>query len=233
MGDQLDNRPVFTIVMGCNGAGKSAWKRANYDLLPDLYIDQDSIAGGFGDWNREPARVRTAGIVKGQIDEAVKSSKSFGMESTYSGRPGRELVARMKLAGYRIEGIYFGTESPEINLARIERRVLEKTGHKVDPELVPERHRYSLANLRKTVAEFDQLEVFDNSRDALLGIPDPIEQCCIEGGEITSRLGERDMAPWCITWLRSVEQSLASKARLAAKRERGRAHDRGRGGIER
>ena len=46
MADQLDNRPVFTIVMGCNGAGKSAWKRDNYDRLPQQYFYQDSIAGG-------------------------------------------------------------------------------------------------------------------------------------------------------------------------------------------
>ncbi len=45
MADQLDNRPVFTVVMGCNGVEKSAWKRGNYDLLPDRYYDQDSIAG--------------------------------------------------------------------------------------------------------------------------------------------------------------------------------------------
>ena len=38
--DQLDNRPVFTIVMGCNGAGKSAWKRANQDRLPERYFDK-------------------------------------------------------------------------------------------------------------------------------------------------------------------------------------------------
>ena len=46
MADQLDSRPVFTIVMARNGAGKSAWKRANYDLLPDRFYDQDSIARG-------------------------------------------------------------------------------------------------------------------------------------------------------------------------------------------
>lgn len=39
MADQLDNRPVFTIVMGCNGAGKSAWKRANRGRLPERYCD--------------------------------------------------------------------------------------------------------------------------------------------------------------------------------------------------
>ena len=53
MADQLDSRPVFIIVMGCNGTGKSAWKRGNYDRLPDRFLDQDSIAGGIGDWNSE------------------------------------------------------------------------------------------------------------------------------------------------------------------------------------
>ena len=62
MGDQLDNRPVFTIVMGCNGSGKSAWKRENYDRLPDRYFDQDSIAGGIGDWDSESARARTRAV---------------------------------------------------------------------------------------------------------------------------------------------------------------------------
>ena len=48
MSELLDPRPVFTIMMGCNGVGKSAWKRKIYDLLPARYYDQDSVAGGLG-----------------------------------------------------------------------------------------------------------------------------------------------------------------------------------------
>ncbi len=40
MADQLDNRPVFIIVMGGDGAGKSARKRLHYDILPTVYVDQ-------------------------------------------------------------------------------------------------------------------------------------------------------------------------------------------------
>ena len=46
---------VFTIVIGCNGARKSAWKRANYDRLPRQYFDQDSIAGSIGTNSRHRA----------------------------------------------------------------------------------------------------------------------------------------------------------------------------------
>ena len=49
MADQLDNRPVFTVVLGCAGAGKTAWKRDNWDRLPDCCFDHDSFAGGVGD----------------------------------------------------------------------------------------------------------------------------------------------------------------------------------------
>lgn len=230
MADQLDSRPVFTIVMGCNGSGKSAWKRANYDRLPERYFDQDSIAGGIGDWDSEDARQRTRRYVDEEVGTALQARLSFGVESTYSGRPGREMVERVRGADYRIEGIYIGTESPEINVARIERRVLEHTGHRVDPARVPERYRYSLSNLRRTVEQFDQLEMLDNSSPDSLGIPQPVEQCVLERGEIVSRRPDNDMAPWCAAWLRGVEQSRAEKQRLAERRQRREAQERGRGG---
>ena len=150
MADQLDNHPVFTIVMGCNGAGKSAWKRENYDRLSEHYFDQDSIAGGIGDWNSESARARTREYVDDQIDQAMAARRDFGIESTYSWRPGRAMVERAKAASYRVEGVYIGTDSPEINAERIDHRVKTNTGHHVDVERLPERYRFSLSNIRKT-----------------------------------------------------------------------------------
>ena len=219
MADQLDSRPVFIIVMGCNGAGKSAWKRGNYDRLPDRFFDQDSIAGGIGDWNSEEARERTKIIFEAEVAEAIRYRLSFGVESTFSGRPGPAMVERVRRAGYRVEGIYLGTESPAINVARIEKRVLENTGHRVDPERVPERYRWSLSNLRRWVAEFDQLELLDNSRDDVLGIPDPTELCCLEKGRSVSRVETEDMPAWCADLLFKVERSLAEGRLLSERRQ--------------
>ena len=218
MGDQLDNRPVFMIVMGCNGAGKTAWKRANPDQLPLRYFDQDSIAGGIGHWNTEDSRIRTAEHVESEIRKAIGERVSYGIESTYSGRPGRQRVEQAKRAGYRIEGIYLGTNAPEINVERIESRVLARTGHHIDPALVPERYRWSLSNLRQTADQFDQLLLLDNSRDDPPGDPRPVEQCCLESGKVVSRLGDRDMAEWCNVWLTRLEKSRADRARLDEQR---------------
>ena len=209
MADQLDNRPVFTIVMGCNGAGKSAWKRENYDRLPQQYFDQDSVAGGIGDWNSEEARERTRRIVDAEIARAIENRQDFGMESTYSGTPGRVMVQRAIEAGYRIEGVYIGTESPEINAERIRYRVSVNTGHWVDVDRLPQRYGFSLSNLRKTAEQFDTLEIVDNSTSNPRRIPQPREQLVLEKGVVTSRAV--DLEPWCETWLQRFERSLENR----------------------
>lgn len=218
MADQLDNRPVFTVVMGCNGAGKSAWKRLHYDVLPTVYFDQDSIAGGIGDWNGEDARLRTRQYVDREIERCFEERLCFGIESTFSGRPEPEIVKRAMREGYRIEGLYLGTEQPECNIRRIQRRVDQGTGHSVDSKLVPERYKWSLSNLRRNVECFDQLELVDNSKEDELGMPQPIEQCVLEKGKVVSK--QEQLADWCRSWLDAVEQAKASQNRLDAKQKR-------------
>ena len=73
------------------------------------------------------------------------------------------MVERAKAASYRVEGVYIGTDSPEINAERIDHRVKTNTDHHVDAERLPERYRFSLSNLRKTAELFDALDVVDNS----------------------------------------------------------------------
>ena len=211
MADKLEQHPVFTIVMGCSGAGKTAWKRHNYSVLPAWFFDPDSFAGGIGDWNSADAHRRTWEHFDAEISAAILARVSFGIERTYAGRRDLDIVARLRAADYRIEGIYIGTASPEINVERIERRVLRNTGHRVDPALVPARYRDSLSNLSRTVEWFDQLNLLDNSRDDPPANLRPVEQCRLERGEVVSRLESGDMAEWCAGWLAGVERSLADR----------------------
>ncbi len=215
MSELLDPRPVFTIVMGCNGVGKSAWKRKNYDLLPARYYDQDSIAGGLGDWNSEEARARTRVIVDAQIDESIRERLNFGMESTYSGLPGPDMVERVIQAGYRVEGLYLGTVDLRINIERIEHRVFAGTGHAVDRDRIPDRWRHSLSNLRRTAERFDLLRLFDNSEHDDFHLARPVEQCRLEQGTVSWQVAEP--APWCVNWLQGLAQRQADLRRQEAK----------------
>ena len=163
MADQLENRPVFTVVLGCAGAGKTAWKRENRDRLPNHYFDCHSFAGGVGDWDTETAKAMARRYVDEEIAKAIEARLDFGVESTCPEGPGRELVERTKRAGYRVEGVYIGTDSPAINVERVEHRVASYTGHRADVAKLADDHAVSLSDLREILDWFDELEIIDNS----------------------------------------------------------------------
>ena len=212
MSDQLDNRPVFTILMGCNGAGKSAWKRLNYDRLPERFIEQDAVAGGFGDWNNEENRKRTRVKVDAEIEECFTQRLDWGIESTFSGLPGPQMMDRAIDQGYRVEGIYIGTNDPSINIKRIEYRVTVGTGHEVDADRIAPRYSYSLSNLRKYFDRFDQLELFDNSEeDDLLYMPQLALQCIVLEKKIELRVEQDQLAPWCGNLITRIEQARSTR----------------------
>ena len=211
MAELVDRRPMLTIVMGCNGCGKTAWKRDNRGKLPPQYFDQDSIAGGIGDWDEEDARRRTREYVEAEIDRCFAGREDFGTESTFSGRPGPALVARAKEEGYRIEGYYIGTESWEINEARIDYRLEWNMGHYVDPKALPGRYRWSLSNVRRCLDDFDVVEFLDNSAEQERGIPDPALQLVAEKGEFTFRLPAGELAAWCEDLLRKRVMEVARR----------------------
>ncbi len=99
MSELIDPRPVFTRVMGSDGAGKSAWTRTSCDQLPDRSYDLDAVAGGVGDWDSAATRQRAAEFVDAQVDESIPKRLDFGMESAYCGRVGRDMLKRVIRAG--------------------------------------------------------------------------------------------------------------------------------------
>lgn len=222
MAELLSNKPVFTIVMGCNGSGKSAWKRAHYDELPQRYIDQDGIAGGFGDWNDQTNREHTRELVDQEIDKLIENKEDFGMESTCCGRSGTAMMDRVINAGYIVKGIYIGTNSPEINVERIEFRVMENLGHRVDPATIPQRYAYSLSNLRRRFDHFEELELIDNSINNEFHRPNPILQCVAIRGTIEEQIPRTEMATWCANFLDCLEDVRRQRERQREADERRR-----------
>ncbi len=222
MSELIDPRPVFTIVMGCNGVGKSTWKRRNYDLLPDRYYDQDSIAGGLGEWSDERARTRTREIVDAEIAECLREKLDFGIESSYSRPPGPEMVRRV---------VGMERRSPERHRHGRQPRAaagLESgAGHPVDPRRIPTRWKRSLSNLRRTAERFDLLRVFDNSEPDDFGLPRPVEQCRLERGAVVWRAEEPLL--WCANWLEAFADRQAEDHRRAPRAARTPALARRRG----
>lgn len=225
MGDIPDNRPVFTILMGCDGSGKTAWKRANREALPTKYIDMESIADGLGDWDDDVPRAEALEIAEGKIESALADRQSYGIESTFSGVRGVNQLLEAKKNNFRLLGYYFGTTDPKINIERIEKRVRLQLGLRVDPTLIPRRWGHSLSNLRKHAADFAELVIFDNSLEYDLRFEDPKQLVFFEYGRPTNLIVKADRPEWFKAWFSSWEARQESLERFEWKRKTGEAHN--------
>ena len=196
MTDQLDNRPVFTVVVGCAGAGKTAWKRENWDRLPNHYFDHDSFAGGVGDGDTRSAKDLGREYVDREIDRAIEARRDFGIESTCPGGPGGELVQRVKARWVQGRGSLHRDAIPADQHRA--RRAPGSVTHRADVAKLSEHHAVSLSDLREVLDQFDDLEIVDNS-EYRGRRPRPVDQIYLEKGVVT---WEADtLNGWCATWL--------------------------------
>lgn len=105
----------------------------------------------------------------------LERRESFTVETTLSGRNYLEMMVRARTLGFEIVLVYIGTENVEINLLRIQKRVLAG-GHDVPEADVRRRHLRSLKNLPVAVKRADHTLLFDNSTDdgyQLVGLLSP------------------------------------------------------------
>ncbi len=218
--DILDNKTSFTIVMGCDGCGKTTWKRANRDALAAVHIDLDSIAEGIGNWDSEASRTEALQIGEDRIRKAIVEHAAYGVESAYSGERGVNQVDEARSQGYRIHGHYLSTDSPQVNIERINQRVRERMGHRVNPDLIPTRWRYSLSNLRKTVDWFDELTIYDNSAEYDLGCEDPPRLAFFERGRVSMIVAEELRPEWFRRWYAGWEDRQMSLERQERKQKK-------------
>ncbi len=209
MGSNWDNRGTFTVLMGCEGSGKSAWRRDNASQMPDLLLDYDAVADGMGGWETPEARRRSAILLDGELERALRERRNAGVECGYSNEWGRERVAAARQLGYRIQGFYLGTASPNINVSRIEQRVRHKTGHPVKIHQIADQYRQSLRNLEETVELFDELTIMDNSGEESGQVPDAKTEAVLTNGVITYQSSE--LEGWSARWLARVAQRMGER----------------------
>jgi predicted ABC-type ATPase len=147
------------LLAGPNGAGKSTYAR---NLPVELIINPDDIAREFKP--DPPARgALTAGReAMRRIRDLLAQRRSFGIETTLSGRQHLQLVTEAKAAGWKIGLVYVGLARAEIALARVRERTLNG-GHDVPAADVRRRFERSLQNLTVIYRLADAVQIFDNS----------------------------------------------------------------------
>ena len=161
-------RPRLLVVAGPNGAGKTTiterglaheWFEGCEYVNPDVIAQEE-----LGDWNDPGAVLQAVRIAAERREACLRDRRSLAFETVLSAPDKPEFVRRAIAAGFFVRVFFVGTERPEINAARIARRVLEG-GHDVPIRKIVDRWGRSIANAASIATEVDRLYLYDNSID--------------------------------------------------------------------
>jgi predicted ABC-type ATPase len=161
-----DRKPILVVVAGANGSGKTT---LTTQLLQDrwlkdvVYLNPDVIAQErFGGWNDPKAVLRAAQFVADARERALAARESIAFETVFSAQDKLDYVRRAQHAGFFVRIFYVCTASPEINAARVARRVMEG-GHDVPISKIIQRFQRSLAAAANAALVVDRFYLWDNS----------------------------------------------------------------------
>lgn len=156
------SRPRLLVVAGPNGAGKTTiterglaheWFHGCEYVNPDVVAQEE-----LGDWNDPKTVLRAAQIAEDRREACLRELRSLAFETVFSAPDKPEFVRRALSAGYFVRIFFVGTERPEINAARVARRVLQG-GHEVPIRKIVDRWARSIANAAAIAAEVDRFYV--------------------------------------------------------------------------
>ncbi len=96
-----------------------------------LYINPDNIAQEtFGDWNSPTAILKAAQVATEERYRCLAEKKDFVFETVLSSEEKLQFLKKAHESGFFIRLFFVCTNSPEINVMRITKRVLDG-GHEV------------------------------------------------------------------------------------------------------
>ncbi|MEZ4293682.1 MAG: hypothetical protein R3B70_01805 [Polyangiaceae bacterium] len=163
-----EERPRLLIVAGPNGAGKTTVTEAGLAhrwFSGCEYVNPDIIAEReLGDWNDPKIVLRAAQIATERREACLRERRSLAFETVFSAPDKVDFVERGVAAGFFVRVFFVGTDSPDINAARVARRMLQG-GHEVPIRKILDRWSRSIANCARVATLVDRLYLYDNSID--------------------------------------------------------------------
>jgi predicted ABC-type ATPase len=161
-------KPKLLIIAGPNGSGKTSvtGKILKHKWIEGCkYINPDIIARDvFGDWNAKETVIKAAQYAEQQRENCIKNRHSLIFETVLSAQDKVEFVRRAKECGYFVRLFFIGTDTPQINAARVAHRVMAG-GHDVPIQKIISRYSKSIVNCAVLSSIVDRLYVYDNSVD--------------------------------------------------------------------
>lgn len=162
------HKPVLIVIAGPNGSGKTSVtsKLLHHEWMEDaIYINPDIVAQEkFGDWNSIEAVMKSVKYCEALREKCLQERHSLIFETVLSVEDKVDFIRRAHEAGFFIRLFFVCTKNPQINAARIAKRVMEG-GHDVPIMKIISRYKKSVINCRKASLYADKTYIYDNSID--------------------------------------------------------------------
>lgn len=162
------HKPVLIVIAGPNGSGKTSVtsKLLHHEWMEDaIYINPDIVAQEkFGDWNSIEAVMKSVKYCEALREKCLQERHSLIFETVLSVDDKVDFIRRAHEAGFFIRLFFVCTKNPQINAARIAKRVMEG-GHDVPIMKIISRYKKSVINCRKASMYADKTYIYDNSID--------------------------------------------------------------------
>lgn len=160
----MATQPVFHLLGGCNGAGKTTFAR---EFLPTVgverFLNADEIARGLSPLCPGKVALTAGRILLEELRKTMAAGASFALESTLSGRTYLALLRSAKKLGYSVELHFVWIPSAAEAIKRVRMRV-KKGGHHVPAEDIRRRFARSVTLFVTEYAPLaDRWRLWDNS----------------------------------------------------------------------
>jgi predicted ABC-type ATPase len=166
-------KPRLLVIAGPNGSGKTALTQGGEltrhgILLPDHYINADDIARSLRTAAPDRPQIEIDRQAQGEARKLRRTYReqgvSFAFETVFSHPSSLLDMQKCRASGYEVVLAYVVTAQVEINLGRIQGRVLAG-GHDVPEDKVRTRYERCLHYLPRLVEEADRALVFDSTAE--------------------------------------------------------------------
>jgi predicted ABC-type ATPase len=153
------------IIAGPNGAGKTTFAKEFLPIEAEClnFINADLIAQGLSPFQPEKVALKTGKLMIQQMNEFVSRSKSFAIETTFSGKDYVDRIKNWKSLYYKIIIYYLKLQSVELAIERVRLRV-SRGGHNIPDNVIRRRYKRSWDNFQQIYKQLLYIWIiFDNS----------------------------------------------------------------------
>lgn len=158
--------PTLYLIMGPSGAGKSVY---GHLFVPKDISILDADKEALKIQRTQSCDIDTAYYLAGclteeKINNAIIEKKSIAVETPFANKVGKILLEKFSKINYQIKGVFFGLNSLEESIARINQRIM-RGGNVVDPENAERNFYNSTRNIALYKDYFDEIMFLSVDKD--------------------------------------------------------------------